>query len=548
MHDDLALIRFPELVVGIAGPIGVDIDGICESVSDALRAVDYDSATIKLTDEIKDLSSSFKKPTKRGFHHLMNFKMDHASDLCRAREDPAFLMRIAIAAIRREREGFIADGKGLVFRTDINESDPDFVGPPVAYESIGATDRVAEKVAYIIRQIKRPAEVEMLRRVYGKQFVLVSAYGSEAERKSILEEKIRRSMPLNTTNNTVSFNAQALMDRDADEGEDDYGQHLRNAFHLADVFVNGIEKAPLALVLSRFFNALFGLNSTAPNKYEYGMYCAKSASLRSTDLSRQVGAAIFSKQGEIITQGCNEVPKAFGGTYWDCETPDFRDISRGFDPNEDEKREVVRDLLERLDTAEMIKMPEKAKRDLNGLIDHLTSVKKDVKDKSLGVLRGSKVFDLTEYGRVVHAEMCALCDAARLGKSVKGGILFCTTFPCHNCAKHILASGIEIVLFMEPYPKSKAKQLHPNEIELDTLNDNRVSFIPFLGISPYRYRDIFEKKSKRKSGSTANKWFYDVPCPMIDVLAPSYTELERFVLIPIAKDDGQAVLPLQTAD
>ncbi len=546
MHDDLAMIRFPELVIGVAGPIGVDIDAICDAVSDALRAVEYDSATIKLTDEIKDLTSSFKKPTRKGFHHLMNFKMDHASDLCRTREDSAFLMRIAIAAIRREREVFIADGKALLNSEDLIDAEPEFVGPlsPVAYEAVGATDRVAQKVAYIVRQIKRPDEVDMMRRVYGRQFVLVSAYGSELDRKAILEDKIRRTVPLNTSSNTVSFNAQELMDRDADEGEDNYGQHLRNAFHLADVFIDGISKPPMTDILSRFFNALFGLNSITPNKSEYGMYCAKSASLRSADLSRQVGAAIFSKDGELIVQGCNEVPNAFGGTYWDCESPDFRDISRGSDPNEDEKREVVRDLLERLDTAEMIKLPPKAKRDLSELIDHLTSSKKDSKDKSKGVLRGSKVLDLTEYGRVVHAEMCALCDAARLGRSVKRSILFCTTFPCHNCAKHILASGIEKVYFMEPYPKSKAKQLHSNEIEIDALSDQRVSFVPFLGISPYRYRDIFEKRGKRKDGSTAKKWFYDVPCPMIDVLAPSYTELERFVVIPIANDDGQTVLPL----
>src|SRR4029077_7759583 len=81
---------------------------------------------------------------------------------------------------------------------------------------------------------------------------------------------------------------------------------------------------------------------------EYGMYSAKSASLRSSDLSRQVGAAIFSPDGEIITQGCNEVPKAFGGTYWDLEQPDYRDIKKGHDPNERHKRELLRDLVERL--------------------------------------------------------------------------------------------------------------------------------------------------------------------------------------------------------
>lgn len=31
--------------------------------------------------------------------------------------------------------------------------------------------------AYIVRQLKRPDEANLLRRVYGRQFILVSAYG-----------------------------------------------------------------------------------------------------------------------------------------------------------------------------------------------------------------------------------------------------------------------------------------------------------------------------------------------------------------------------------
>jgi cytidine deaminase len=81
--------------------------------------------------------------------------------------------------------------------------------------------------------------------------------------------------------------------------------------------------------LDRFVQAFFGRTDISPSKNEYGMYAAKSAALRSADLSRQVGAAVFTDDGELITQGCNEVPKAFGGTYWDLEDPDFRDVKLG---------------------------------------------------------------------------------------------------------------------------------------------------------------------------------------------------------------------------
>ncbi len=76
---------------------------------------------------------------------------------------------------------------------------------------------------------------------------------------------------------------------------------------------------------------------------------AKGASLRSLDLSRQVGAAIFSKTHEVITLGCNEVPKGGGGTYWgDDPGIDARDYKWGSDPNDEKKRSLLLDLFQRL--------------------------------------------------------------------------------------------------------------------------------------------------------------------------------------------------------
>ncbi|MGB8551432.1 MAG: hypothetical protein WCD82_24935, partial [Xanthobacteraceae bacterium] len=75
--------------------------------------------------------------------------------------------------------------------------------------------------------------------------------------------------------------------------------------------------------------------------------------------------------------------------------------------------------------------------------------------------------------------------------------LYCTTFPCHLCAKHIVAAGIERVVFLEPYPKSYAQKLHSDSITFETNVGDKVLFEPFIGISPRRYRDIFEKKKRK---------------------------------------------------
>lgn len=90
MLDDLALIRFPELVVGIAGPIGVDIETICTATEDALGTVDYESLIIKLTDEIDDLPSTIKKPKGRNFHGLMKLRwITQANSVDRAMMQPS---------------------------------------------------------------------------------------------------------------------------------------------------------------------------------------------------------------------------------------------------------------------------------------------------------------------------------------------------------------------------------------------------------------------------------------------------------------------------
>lgn len=51
----------------------------------------------------------------------------------------------------------------------------------------------------------------------------------------------------------------------------------------------------------------------------------------------------------------------------------------------------------------------------------------------------------TKYEFVIHAEQNAIGRAARFGKVVNGSTLYCTHFPCRECAKMIIASGIKAV-------------------------------------------------------------------------------------------------------
>jgi deoxycytidylate deaminase len=101
--------------------------------------------------------------------------------------------------------------------------------------------------------------------------------------------------------------------QDSKETLDKHGQNIRDAFPLGDVFIDATTREKCDAMVRRFVHLFFGDNQITPTHDEYGMYVAKSASLRSSDLSRQVGAAIFRPSGEVATMGCNEVPKAGGG-------------------------------------------------------------------------------------------------------------------------------------------------------------------------------------------------------------------------------------------
>jgi deoxycytidylate deaminase len=129
-----------------------------------------------------------------------------------------------------------------------------------------------------------------------------------------------------------------------------------------------------------------------------------------------------------------------------------------------------------------------------------------------GLLNIARIYDLRRDSQV-HAPKgsdrifsirprgdCDVSSARRGGPSLVGGSLFTTTFPCHNCARHIVAAGIKRVLYIEPYEKSLALELHDDAIVSDTDGDSesRVRFMHFEGVAPRQYQQLFAAKGERK--------------------------------------------------
>ena len=110
----------------------------------------------------------------------------------------------------------------------------------------------------------------------------------------------------------------------------------------------------------------------------------------------------------------------------------------------------------------------------------------------------------------------------------------------HNCAKHIVASGISRVVFVEPYPKSLAMDLHSDAIFLAHEGESgqkrdKVCFEPFIGIGPRRFLDLFSmdlsrgKKIKREEGGKLIKWNRDTACVRVPLSPISYIDRETYV-------------------
>lgn len=468
----------PELFFGIVSAVGTDLTVVTESLIESLQHKNYEVHRIKISKLLPSLAKSLKYGKLEEEPHIdrINSYIDFGNFI-REKLGGDFLSALAMGEIINRRAD---DGNKLSGR------------------------------AYIIDQLKTTDELELFRELYGVNFFQISAYSARDVRVDNLSKREAHSNR-RTDKNRFRNISESLVVRDEDERDVPHGQKVGKIFQLADLVVNidVIEDShSVQNQIERFTNLLFGANGLSPNKSEYGMYLAHSAALRSLDLSRQVGAALFRETGEIATLGSNEVPKADGGTYWADDQYDAREYKLRKDSNDERKEEL-----------------------LNEVMEIILEKDYEVSDAKKKMLSESQFMDALEYGRIVHAEMCAITDAARLGINIKSGTIYCTTFPCHMCAKHIVAAGIKTVFFLEPYPKSLTSDLHSDSVMIEGTSRGSyegypsVAFIPFFGVTPRRYREFFFRVKRKQSGKY-NDFQESPPQPIISTIVPGYLNRE----------------------
>jgi len=351
----------------------------------------------------------------------------------------------------------------------------------------GDDEFFSSRRCYIIDSIKNNEELELFRLVYSTLFYSIGVFSNLDIREKNLEKK-----------GLSKSEIYQLIDRDSGE-EIKSGQKVSDTFVHSDIFIR-IDESTSTVInnkISRCLNLIFGSEIITPSTNETAMYQAFAAAGNSACLSRQVGASITNSKGEIISVGWNDVPKFNGGVYaYDELDPlskkDFRCINKdGGVCFNDLEKELIRSLL--LDKLIEEKIIEEANR-----------------EKAEKIIKGSRLKDLIEFSRAVHAEMHAIIiGSQKAGQDVINGKLFCTTYPCHNCARHIVAAGIKEVYYIEPYRKSLALKLHNDSITEDENDSNKLRILMFDGVSPRRYLDFFKMLPNSRKESNGKKKKYD---------------------------------------
>jgi len=430
-----------------------------------LNRVNRETRVIRLSESFNLRKKERNEPDGLKFYNTM---MDYGDKLRQRSKNKAAVASIGVAEILNDRSTFTPETE-------------------------------SRSKVYVIRQLKTPEEIDRLREIYGKRFVALSCFASRKNRVDTLSRRLAdRAHEIQTSK--YRHQAEQLIQRDENDPDTLWGQNTRKAFPNADIFVSADDTESLREQLNRALEVLFDNRHRTPTRDEYGMFLAEAAALRSAALGRQVGAVITTTGGDTISVGTNEVPRAGGGLYWEGDHPDRRDHTFGVDSNDRFKEKLLGEIVRRMQAADWLRKEIKNK-DMSTLIHQLLY-------DDAAILSGSQVDNIIEFGRCVHAEMAAIVDAARRGAIVDGGVLYTTTFPCHECARHIVAAGIRRVVYRVPYPKSLVRELYPDSIDLENEGpkSDKVLFEPFVGIAPRRFDQLFAMRKRKDDKGKVIRW------------------------------------------
>jgi dCMP deaminase len=86
----------------------------------------------------------------------------------------------------------------------------------------------------------------------------------------------------------------------------------------------------------------------------------------------------------------------------------------------------------------------------------------------------------------IHAEMNAIIDMAKRQMSPVGTTVYITTAPCHNCAKLLIAAGVERVVYSDSYDREIVKDLVLTEETAEEIWYGQLSGVDILKVAGVR--------------------------------------------------------------
>lgn len=454
-----------ELVIGLVGAIGAGVSTAARVLAEILeREYGYSCHMVRVSRLIEEWSHhvGLVAPAADVAPHKRVASLQNIGNKLRGKYSNSYLAEKCVEFIAVDRlQPPLGVAKGYA---EVSDDRGELKQLPVNRRRV-----------HIVDSLKHTDEVDLLREVYGDTFWLFGVFAPE---------RVRHERLLH-----LRYDASRLSKTFANDEEDGLpnGQKVRDTAHLADFFLrnDGLSEDGLKRAIGRHLRIIFNIGVNTPTLDETAMYNAASQASTSACLSRQVGAAIFSGRGELLGVGANDVPKFGGGLYCagdgDGDHRCFR-LSGGICHNDERKDRLYAAVLKELRA--------------DGLLDP-----KATGFAVTAALKRTEIRNLIEYSRSVHAEMEAIISVARGNKpGLVGATLYSTTFPCHSCARHIVASGIARVIYIEPYAKSLALELHGDAVSMvESEQTSRVTFLQYEGVAPKNMIRLFKHGIERKA-------------------------------------------------
>jgi len=228
--------RSQELVIGFCGAVGSGVKNLKEKLEYELKQHGYHVEHIRLSELISStLDSSQLQQVEESSFKRYKILQD-AGDKLRQIHGNQTVAELAIRKITLLRES-LADEQA-------NE----------------VPAKNTSKIAYIVNQIKHPAEIELLSEVYRNNFYLIGLLRTEKEREQNLREERIKDSEINI-----------LIERDR-KSNLKHGQQVEASLHKADYFIRNIEVGKeISASVIRFIKLIHGIDNITPTDDEIGI-------------------------------------------------------------------------------------------------------------------------------------------------------------------------------------------------------------------------------------------------------------------------------------